>query len=185
MVYADAGDTIGWQLTGTAPRRRSGRGLLPQPGWEPETAWLPEPVPFADMPCAQDPPLGLIATANANPTAAPEPFLGVDWIEGYRQDRAVELLRDRSHVRDHSIAQWQALFARAGLRSEVVHTWNLRLDFADWVGRISTPPEAIATLRSILSDAPVEARNAFLIETTEPMSFCLKAALILAQKDAP
>ena len=35
-------------------------------------------------------------TANANPTAAAEPFLGVDWIEGYRQDRAVELLRERT-----------------------------------------------------------------------------------------
>ena len=96
MVYADVGDTIGWQLTGTAPRRRQGHGLLPQPGWEPESAWLPDPVPFADMPCAQNPQQGLIVTANANPTAAAEPFLGADWIEGYRQDRIVELLRERS-----------------------------------------------------------------------------------------
>jgi SAM-dependent methyltransferase len=96
---------------------------------------------------------------------------------------AVELLRDRSHVRDHSVAQWQGYFARAGLRSEVVHTWNLRLDFVDWVARMRTPPQAVATLRSLLSNAPVEARHAFLIEATEPMSFCLKGALILAHKD--
>jgi penicillin G amidase len=96
MVYADAGDTIGWQLTGTAPVRRSGFGVLPQPAWDPAAGWTGEEVPFEDMPCAQNPKLGLIVTANANPSAAPEPFLGVDWIEGYRQDRIVALLRGRS-----------------------------------------------------------------------------------------
>jgi penicillin G amidase len=95
MVYADAGDTIGWQLTGTAPVRRSGFGVLPQPAWDPAAGWSGRDVPFEDMPCAQNPQLGLIVTANANPSSAPEPFLGVDWIEGYRQDRAVELLRAR------------------------------------------------------------------------------------------
>jgi len=95
MVYADADDNIGWQLTGTAPIRRSGFGVLPQPAWDPSAGWTGEDVPFEDMPCAQNPKLGLIVTANANPSAAPEPFLGVDWIEGYRQDRAVELLRAR------------------------------------------------------------------------------------------
>ena len=95
MVYADAGDTIGWQLTGTAPVRRAGFGILPQPAWDPHSGWTGDDVPFEDMPCAQNPKLGLIVTANANPSAAREPFLGVDWIEGYRQDRAVALLMQR------------------------------------------------------------------------------------------
>jgi penicillin G amidase len=95
MLYADRDDNIGWQLTGTAPIRRSGFGVLPRPAWDPSSGWTGDDVPFEDMPCAQNPKLGLIVTANANPSAAPEPFLGVDWIEGYRQDRAVELLRAR------------------------------------------------------------------------------------------
>ena len=34
MAYADESGTIGWQLVGQAPRRRSGLGDVPLPGWE-------------------------------------------------------------------------------------------------------------------------------------------------------
>ena len=33
LVYADTSGTIGWQLFGEAPRRRTGWGTLPLPGW--------------------------------------------------------------------------------------------------------------------------------------------------------
>ncbi len=95
MIYADADDTIGWQLTGAAPIRRRGFGALPQPGWDPGAGWEPEPVPFAEMPVMQNPKLELIVTANAKPVIGEDPFLGVDWLEGFRQDRAVEVLRER------------------------------------------------------------------------------------------
>lgn len=95
MIYADAGDTIGWQLTGASPVRRKGFGALPQPGWDLGAGWEPDLVPFADMPVMQNPQLELIVTANAKPTASEKPFLGLDWIEGFRQDRAVEVLRER------------------------------------------------------------------------------------------
>jgi SAM-dependent methyltransferase len=91
---------------------------------------------------------------------------------------AVELLRDRSHVRDHTVRQWQGLLADAGLTSEVVHAWDLRLDFADWVARMHTPLNAVALLRSLLLDAPSAAREAFHIDPTGPLSFCLKGAII-------
>ena len=94
----------------------------------------------------------------------------------------VELLRDRSHVRDHTIAQWQTLLAGAGLQNEVVHTWNLRLDFSDWIERMRTPVQYVEILRALLRDAPTGARHAFSIEREEPLSFCLKGALILARK---
>ncbi len=93
----------------------------------------------------------------------------------------VELLRDRSHVRDHTIGQWQAMLDRVGLRSEVVHTWNVRLDFSDWVERMRTPQQAVEILRALLLEAPIQAQRAYSIVPGEPLSFCLKGALILAQ----
>jgi penicillin amidase len=85
LVYADTTGKIGWQLAGLVPRRRSGWGLLPRPGWAPDAGWEAEPVPFADMPYGEDPQWGYLATANAQPLPDGEgPFLGVDWLEGYR-----------------------------------------------------------------------------------------------------
>jgi SAM-dependent methyltransferase len=95
---------------------------------------------------------------------------------------AIELLRDRSHVRDHTIGQWQAILGRDGLKSEVVHVWDLRLDFADWVERMRTPAPAVALLRTLLSDAPSEARQEFQINTDGRLSFCLKGALLRASR---
>src|ERR1041385_7908260 len=39
--------------------------------------------------------------------------------------QAIELLRDPSHVRDHSISQWKTMFHKAGFTSEVLYTWQL------------------------------------------------------------
>ncbi len=86
MVYADVTGTIGWQLFGQAPVRRKGFGTIPLPGWDPDAGWERDLVPFAHMPFAIDPDCGFLATANNQPTAADAnaPFLGVDWIDGYR-----------------------------------------------------------------------------------------------------
>lgn len=96
VVYADAAGHIGWQLVGQVPRRRSGFGTVPQPGWDAGTGWSDDPVPFDEMPCAFDPAEGFLATANNQPVpSGSEPFLGVDWIDGYRQSRVVEALAGR------------------------------------------------------------------------------------------
>jgi penicillin amidase len=107
MVYADTTGAIGWQLIGQAPRRRKGWGTLPLPGWDPEVGWEPDPVPFADMPHVADPTSGFLATANACPVMPGRgPFLGADWIDGYRLARIVEVLDER---RDWDAAGCQAL----------------------------------------------------------------------------
>jgi len=98
MVYADASGSIGWQLAGEAPQRKKGWGTLPLPGWDPEVGWEDAPIPFDQMPHLADPEIGFIATANTQPTPETEesPFLGVDWIDGYRLARIVEQLEARS-----------------------------------------------------------------------------------------
>lgn len=96
VVYADESGTVGWQLAAQAPRRRKGHGTIPLPGWDPEVGWDAEPVPFDEMPYLLNPACGFIATANAKPVQdAGGPFLGVDWIEGYRQARIAESLAAR------------------------------------------------------------------------------------------
>jgi penicillin amidase len=107
LVYADATEKVGWQLAGEAPRRRRGWGLLPQPGWDPGVGWEHEPVPFAEMPHLADPPGGFVATANARPQPEGQgPYLGADWIDGYRLARIVQVLQTRH---DWDVVGCQAL----------------------------------------------------------------------------
>jgi penicillin amidase len=98
MMYADRSGTIGWQLVGAVPRRRKGWGTIPLPGWEPGVGWEDEPVPFEEMPHVADPEGGFVATANNPPLGAKaghEPFLGVDFVDGYRIARIVQMLGER------------------------------------------------------------------------------------------
>ncbi len=107
MVYADALGDIGWQLMGEAPQRRGGWGLLPAAGWDKEAGWEEEPLPFEQMPFLTNPEAGFVATANAQPMREGDgPFLGVAWLDGYRQARIVEVLDSRH---DWSLADTQAL----------------------------------------------------------------------------
>ncbi|UCE64288.1 MAG: penicillin acylase family protein [Nitrospirota bacterium] len=107
MVYADTSGAIGWQLAGEAPKRRKGWGTLPLAGWDAEVGWEKLPVPFDEMPHLADPETGFVATANNKPTIEDEsPFLGTDWIDGYRLARIAEVLEAR---KDWDVASTQAL----------------------------------------------------------------------------
>jgi penicillin amidase len=107
MVYADASGAVGWQMLGQAPLRRKGWGTLPLPGWDPEAGWEPGTLPHEQLPHAVDPPCGFVATANNQPV--PEglsPFLGADWIDGYRIAAIDRALSARS---DWDVASTMAL----------------------------------------------------------------------------
>jgi|FLYL01.1.fsa_nt_gi penicillin amidase len=94
LVYADRDGHIGWQLVGDAPIRLKGAGALPIPGAD--AGWEDRRVPFEEMPHTVDPDEGYVASANNRPIPADEPpFLGVDWIEGYRYMRICEALAGR------------------------------------------------------------------------------------------
>ncbi|MBA3874465.1 MAG: class I SAM-dependent methyltransferase [Anaerolineae bacterium] len=78
--------------------------------------------------------------------------------------QTVELLRDPSHVRDHSISQWTAMLHDAGFTSEVPFTWQLPLDFDSWVTRMATPPANVAILKTLFDGAPSEVHNAMDVQ---------------------
>src|SRR5262249_57125725 len=82
---------------GGARGRRRGQGLRRRPGWDRGAGGEPAPVPFGQMPHAADPPRGFVATANARPLPEGEgPYLGSDWVDGYRLSRIVDVLGRRS-----------------------------------------------------------------------------------------
>ncbi len=97
VTYADAGGEVGWFLAVEAPVRRSGHGNLPLPGWSEQAGWEERPVPFDDLPHQASPAEGYLCTANNQP--APErdgaPFLGLDWLDGFRARRIGEVLSSR------------------------------------------------------------------------------------------
>lgn len=78
--------------------------------------------------------------------------------------QAVELLRDVSHVRDYTVAQWVAMLDRAGFTAREVRTARLRMDFATWTARMRTPPARMAAIRALQAVAPAEVARWFEIE---------------------
>lgn len=77
--------------------------------------------------------------------------------------QALEVLRDRSHVRDYSAAEWLALTAAAGLRPRRQEFARLRLEFSSWVERMATPEPLCAALRLFQASACREVRDYFEI----------------------
>lgn len=89
--------------------------------------------------------------------------------------QTIELLRDRSHVRDHSISQWQAMCAQQGRSAAVLMTWKLALHFQAWVTRMATAPEYVQIIAALFDSAPADLRLAFAIEDNH--DFAIPGAL--------
>jgi ubiquinone/menaquinone biosynthesis C-methylase UbiE len=93
--------------------------------------------------------------------------------------QAMELLRDRSHVRNRSPQEWRALLQGAGLELLHYEQWPLRLEFASWVARLRTPAPNVEMIRSLQADAPREVQEALAIEADG--SFTAHTGLYWAQ----
>jgi SAM-dependent methyltransferase len=78
--------------------------------------------------------------------------------------QAIELLRDHSHVRDYTCAQWFDALARSGFALEACRTWRVRMDFPVWTARMRTPEENVKAIRALQGAASAETRTHFAIE---------------------
>ena len=93
VAHADTQGDVGLQLAGQVPRRRAGFGTIPMPGWKSDSGWHDAFVPFDEMPHTTNPEPGFVATANNQPLPSGQgPFLGVDWLDGYRASRITEIV---------------------------------------------------------------------------------------------
>lgn len=78
--------------------------------------------------------------------------------------QAIELLRDRSHVRDRSDAEWRGMLRGIGVELLVMERWSTRLEFPSWIARMHTPATKAEVIRTMLVEAPSEVRDALRVE---------------------
>ncbi len=93
---------------------------------------------------------------------------------------AVELLRDPSHVRDFTPAEWIGFFQNAGYAADVAYEWRLFIDFISWTERMDTPQLNVAAIRQLLGGASSEIRSAMQINGHD---FWFRCAVIRAKVD--
>jgi len=97
---------------------------------------------------------------------------------------AIELLRDPSHVRNYSGSQWLALLCAAGLRAEWLATWQVPLDFDEWVERMGTPGPVRDVLRGLFAGATDPIRRAFALRTGPACGFDIPISLFRGRRPA-
>lgn len=93
--------------------------------------------------------------------------------------QAVELLRDTSHARNYTAAQWLDTLGRAGFAARRSHTWRLRMDFAGWTSRMRTPEANMRAIRALQIAASEATRRHFAIESDG--SFMLDILMLEAE----
>jgi hypothetical protein len=92
--------------------------------------------------------------------------------------QAIELLRDPSHVRDYTLAEWIAALGRAGFQMAGVEVWRLPLDFASWIRRMRTPAVQADAVRALQNAASDTVRRHYAI--ADDGSFTLDVMMIRA-----
>lgn len=93
--------------------------------------------------------------------------------------QAVELLRDPSHARDYTAAEWAGMLTRTGFALTAVTPHRLRLEFTSWTQRMATPPLLADAIRALQAKACDEVRQHFAIEADG--SFLLDTLVMVAQ----
>jgi SAM-dependent methyltransferase len=105
-----------------------------------------------------------------------------------RQWNHIEKLRDPSHIRNYRPTEWRAMVAAAGLRITFEELGfatesGQGMDFAAWVRRMNTPPQAVAELSELLRKASPELVAALRIGVEgEFIRFCVPLITLAAVK---
>lgn len=96
---------------------------------------------------------------------------------------AFEKLRDPSHGRALSLAEWLQAFADAGLTVEHHEVADKPMTFTPWAKRMGANEETIAELRRLLQEAPPAAAAYFTLgEEDGDLVFSLQEGLIIGRK---
>ncbi len=94
--------------------------------------------------------------------------------------QAVELLRDPSHVRDYSRAEWEMALAAARLVCEKTERFRVKLNFAEWIERMKTPPVQEEAIRALQQGISGDVRDYF--EVRADGSFCIDVVLFVTRR---
>jgi len=136
---------------------------------------FPDPAAFVREAARVLEPGGVVAFEDNVAPAGIEAFLN-----------RVERLRDPTHVRSHTEAQWREWFDESGLAVSTVRHTTRRLDFEDWVERLDVDTETRATLTEVFRAAPESVREALDVdvEAGRVQSFDSPKLLLRAEKPA-
>jgi ubiquinone/menaquinone biosynthesis C-methylase UbiE len=77
--------------------------------------------------------------------------------------QAIELMRDPSHVRNYSLAEWTAALARAGFEVAALTPRKLPLEFAPWIERTKTPELFASAILKLQAQASAVVREHFAL----------------------
>lgn len=89
-------------------------------------------------------------------------------------------------MRESSLSEWEELFAANKLTQKEVRYWDLQIDYQDWITRGRTPENVQQEIVSHLQAADPDTMQLFQLQfdaQQQPISFCLKAALIQGIKN--
>jgi SAM-dependent methyltransferase len=131
----------------------------PAPGMQPDVISRAEEIPFADgsfdvVACRvaahhfED----VRAAVRELARVSRDRVIVVDNL--FLDDRAEEAdrVRDPSHVRNYSEAEWRELFEAAGLRVEELRRFDKPIELEPWLERAATPVDDAQRVRELLSD---------------------------------
>ncbi len=142
FVYADTANNIGWQFTTDVPQRGESKGTIPLPGWDARFHWQAPTMPWDEMPNLFNPDANFIATANQKPVRDGDgPYLGQDFIDGYRHARIVELLAARD--------DWDVDSTRQMQSDQFVIPWR---EMKSFVLQVPATSERAQTAQNLLRD---------------------------------
>jgi SAM-dependent methyltransferase len=85
--------------------------------------------------------------------------------------QSIELLRDPSHVRNYTRAEWERSVTEAGFTVGAVTQRRLSLDFATWVARMATPELHVRAIRSLEAQMSAEVAAYFELQPDGSFTF--------------
>ncbi|WP_253805634.1 class I SAM-dependent methyltransferase [Granulibacter bethesdensis] len=98
--------------------------------------------------------------------------------------QSIELLRDPSHVRNRTLAEWVQALGRAGFSIEDARSDSLVMDFAAWLARMATPPVHEASIRALLACLPHALRTRLGVQDEAISSWAVPIVFLIARRAA-
>ncbi len=85
--------------------------------------------------------------------------------------QALELLRDPSHVRSYSLAEWMEMLRAAGFAPKEAKLHRLHLEFSSWVARMATSEVNVSAIRALQASMPRNVAEYYELEPDGSFSF--------------
>ena len=131
----------------------------PAPGMQPDVIARAEELPFADgsfdvVACRiaahhfEDVPAAVREMARV----ASDRVVVQDTLFQGEAMEEVERVRDPSHVRRYSEAEWRAFFEDAGLEVDRLEVMTRRMPVDPWLDRVDATPEVAAKVKELIAD---------------------------------